>query len=117
MFPADKLGKINTFAFPDTSDNGALISPTDFTRAASACNSSSNRKETFLSLKILPASITLSTHSCVADPFVEKLIKATLGLMFAIDNAVSAEEQAISAICSAFGCGITEQSPNTKVLP
>src|SRR3712207_7253252 len=77
MFPADKLGKINTFAFPDTSDNGALISPTDFTKAASACNSSSNRKETFLSRKILPASITLSTHSCVADPLVEKLIKAT----------------------------------------
>ena len=117
MFPADNVGNINTLAFPDTSDRGALISPTDLTRAASACNSSSNLNETFLSLKIRPASITLSTHSCFAEPFVEKVIRATLGFIPAILTAVSAAEVAMSANCSDVGNGITEQSPNTKMLP
>ena len=117
IFPADRLGNINTFAFPDTSDNGALISPTDFTRAASACNSSSNLNPTFLSLKILPASLTKSTHSCWADPLVENVRRATLGLIPAITLADSAASQAISASCSEVGLGITEQSPNTKTPP
>ena len=117
MFPADNEGNINTFALPDTSDKGAFISPTDFTRAASACNSSSNLNCTFLSLKIRPASITLSTHSCLAEPFVENVNNATLGFIPAIFTAVSAAEVAISANCSDVGTGITEQSPNTNILP
>lgn len=56
-----------------------LSSPTEGTRAASACSSPSIFNAGSSSLANFVASITLSTTSCVALPLVEKLNMATRG--------------------------------------
>ena len=62
-----------------TGDPGALLAPTEGTRAASACISPSIFSSGAISLANLVASTTLSTTSCFAEPLVEKLNIATFG--------------------------------------
>ena len=53
----------------------------------------------------------------LAEPLVEKVIKATFPSIPTTFLAVITEASAISANCSEVGTGITEQSPNSKTSP
>ena len=113
MFPTSRLGNINTLALPATGLPGALLAPTDATRAASACISPSIITSGAICLASSVAFTTLSTNSFLADPLVEKLNMATLGSILAIALAVPAVATAIWANSSAVGLGSTAQSAHT----
>ena len=114
MLPACRSGKTSTLALPATGLPGALVFATLSTSAASACSSPSSASSGAISLAIFVASVTLSTSSCLALPFDEKLSIATRGSMPAIARAVSAVEIAISANCFASGLGFTAQSAKSR---
>ena len=81
-----------------TGEPGALLAPTSGTRAASACISPSKSRVGAISFAILVASTTLSTTSCLAEPLVEKLNRATFGFSIpATAFAVCAVQIAICA--------------------
>ena len=116
MFPTSRLGNTSTLAWPAMSLPGAFFSPTDGTRAASACSSPSIFSDGSSSLANLVASITLSTTSWVALPLVEKLSIATRGSVKpATLFAVCAVQTAICESCAASGIGVTATSPTTRI--
>ena len=119
MLPTSRQGTTNTFALPAIGEPGALLSPTLGTRAASACNSPSIFSSGSNSLANFNASTTLSTTSCFAEPFVEKLNIATRGSIPATACAVRAVQTAICANWLASGTGVTATSPitNTPLSP
>ena len=94
---------------------GALLAPTSGTNAASACSSPSIAISGAISLAIFKASTTLSTTSCFAEPFVEKLNSATFGSIPATAWAVRAVQTAICASWEASGTGVTATSPITRI--
>ena len=69
-------------------EHGALLAPMPGTMAASACNSPSIASDGSICLASSVARTTLSTISCLADPFVEKLSIAMRGSNPAIARVV-----------------------------
>ena len=117
MLPAPRSGNTRTFALPATFEPGALLWPTNGTSAASACNSPSSDNSGSSSCARRVASTTLSTISCFAEPFVEKLSIATRGSSKpAMAFAVCAVQTAICESWFASGCGVTATSA-TKRTP
>ena len=114
MLPACRSGKTSTFALPATGLPGHLRSPTVETSAASACISPSTFSSGACSCTSFTALATLSTFSCLAEPFVEKESIATRGSRPSSALPVCAEAIAISASCSLVGSMFTAQSPNTS---
>ena len=115
MLPTSRLGTTSTLALPAIALPGALDAPTEGTRAASACNSPSMQSSGSISRAIFKASTTLSTTSCLALPFVEKLSIATRGSSIpATAFAVRAVQMAICANWLASGMGVTATSPITS---
>ena len=97
------------------SDPGAFLQPTAGTSAASACSSPSIFSVGSMVFATFVASITLSTTSCVAEPFVEKEHIATRGSAKpATDFAVCAAHTAICPSWLASGTGVTATSANTS---
>ena len=79
MFPAFKSGNTSIFAVPATLLPGALLFPISGTIAASNCNSPSKIKSGVFSFASLVASLTFSTSSDFALPYVEYESIAILG--------------------------------------
>ena len=115
MFPTSRFGNTSTLALPAMSEPGAFFEPTLGTRAASACSSPSIFSDGSSSLARRVASMTLSTTSWVALPFVEKLSMATRGSVKpATERAVCAVQTAICESWLASGMGVTATSPMTS---
>ena len=115
MLPTSRLGNTRTLALPAMSEPGAFLAPTLGTRAASACSSPSIFRSGAISLARRVASTTLSTTSCLAEPFVEKLSIATRGsLKPATALAICAVQTAICDSWLASGIGVTATSATTS---
>src|SRR5690554_5079835 len=102
MFPADKLGKINTFTFElAILENGNFSFINSLFKAKLACNSPSTIKSGCSLCKIPTASLTFLGGSKSVEPKLAKESMAILGLIFkrstdfAVSIAISAKSLAV----------------------
>lgn len=115
LLPVLRSGKISTDACPATSDPGSLVAATVGSTAASYWIGPSifrsSRRERTSSVAVR----TLSTSAPEPDVPVEY---ESIAIRGSTPNcsAVAADWMAMSANCSAFGSGLTAQSPYTRTL-
>src|SRR5690554_780047 len=113
LLPVFRSGKMNTVARPATSEPGSLDLPTAASTAASywigPSTARSGRRDCTSSVAVR----TLSTSAPLPEAPVEY---DSMAMRCSMSNwaAVAAEDTAMSASCSAFGSGLTAQSPYTR---
>ena len=116
MFPALKLGKINTLASPRSAENGYRSRCTRASTAVSACISPSTMSVGSASRASRVARATFSASGCRTEPKLENESIATRGSSPKV-RTMRAAVSAICASCSAVGSTLIVVSPqNTTRL-